>query len=328
MNAKVSIIIPSFNVEKYIFRAIESCLSQTYKNIEIVLIDDGSTDQTFEIESKYKKIDSRIITFKQDNKGVSCARNMGLSICSGDYIIFLDSDDWIENNTIEELIEFQKNNPESFIVTDRYFVIQKNDLSIEKKAPNSGKKDAKISKDQFILRFCNHDFNLQSSCYKIYKKSIIDKHNIRFNEKIYHGEDGLFVFTYMMFCDFVYYFNCPLWNIFDRDGSATKSPYNKKWLTAIDAAQLQISGGGLNKKEIKYLKKYYVERSLMVHSAMLMNDDFVVDNDYFYVCKCIKQYPKEYLIGNNAKAIVYYLASFLPIFIKKGIIIFINNMKK
>ena len=100
---KVSVIIPVYNVEKYLSRCLESVINQTYKNIEIILVNDGSTDNSVQIIGQYK--DSRIKVINKVNGGLSSARNAGLKICTGDYITFVDSDDWIELDMVEFMMK-------------------------------------------------------------------------------------------------------------------------------------------------------------------------------------------------------------------------------
>ena len=98
MEKLVSVIIPAYNIERYISRCLDSIMAQTYNNLEIIVIDDGSKDQTAEILDDYQKRDSRIIVVHKENGGVSSARNNGLDIATGDYISFVDGDDLIESN--------------------------------------------------------------------------------------------------------------------------------------------------------------------------------------------------------------------------------------
>ena len=99
----ISIIVPIYNVELYLEKCIESIINQTYKDIEVILINDGSTDKSGIICDKYAKIDDRIIVLHKENGGVSSARNKGLDIAKGDYIAFVDPDDYIEPNMYEEM---------------------------------------------------------------------------------------------------------------------------------------------------------------------------------------------------------------------------------
>ncbi|MED3820740.1 glycosyltransferase [Priestia aryabhattai] len=102
---KISIIVPVYNVEKYLQRCIKSLIEQTYKNIEIILVNDGSTDGCKEVCESYKKIDSRIILINKENGGLSSARNVGLDAATGEYLAFVDSDDWISTNMYEVLMK-------------------------------------------------------------------------------------------------------------------------------------------------------------------------------------------------------------------------------
>lgn len=102
---KISIIVPVYNVEKYIKKCLDSIVNQTYKNLEIIIINDGSTDDSLSIVEKYQKKDKRILLMNQINQGVSVARNNALKCASGDYIMFIDSDDWLELDTCHKLID-------------------------------------------------------------------------------------------------------------------------------------------------------------------------------------------------------------------------------
>ncbi len=99
----ISIIIPVYNTKKYLERCIESVRNQTYKNLEIILVDDGSTDGTGDLCDEYKKLDSRIVVLHKENGGQGTARNLGINVANGEYIAFVDSDDWIEADMYEEL---------------------------------------------------------------------------------------------------------------------------------------------------------------------------------------------------------------------------------
>ena len=102
---KISIIVPVYQAEKYISKCIESIVNQAYKNLEIILIDDGSTDSSGEICDRYGERDKRIVVVHNPNKGVSDARNCGMDIATGDYITFVDSDDFLEPQMYSEMMQ-------------------------------------------------------------------------------------------------------------------------------------------------------------------------------------------------------------------------------
>ena len=120
MEKLVSIIIPAYNTEKYIGNCIESVIKQTYHNLEVIIVNDGSEDNTLEIITKARLRDNRIVVINQENNGPSAARNAGLKICRGDYVFFLDSDDWLIPNCIEKLISIEKKKKVDIIFFDYY----------------------------------------------------------------------------------------------------------------------------------------------------------------------------------------------------------------
>lgn len=107
---KISIIIPCYNVEKYLHKCLDSVVNQTYRNLEIICVIDGSPDNSFAICEQFAKKDNRMVILEQDNQGLSGARNTGLSVSKGDYIMFLDADDWIEITTCEKAVQRIENN--------------------------------------------------------------------------------------------------------------------------------------------------------------------------------------------------------------------------
>ena len=184
MNSLVSIIIPVYNVEEYLDECLNSAITQTYSNIEIIIVNDGSTDRSTDIIGKYKKKDNRIKVFSINNSGQGKARNIGINNSLGEYIYFLDSDDFIEKQTIEILLNsIQSNhicifNAISFlhesgkIVSSKYFNINENYLKKEIKKGNQ-------------IRYLTPCISPWS---KLYSKKFIQNNKIYFPEGIY-GED-------------------------------------------------------------------------------------------------------------------------------------------
>ena len=259
MEVLVSIIIPTYNVEDYVFRGIESCINQTYKNIEVIVVDDGSTDNTRNIIQKYAKKDNRIKYFFKENNGVSSARNMGLDIANGDYFIFLDSDDWLELDAVEYLVSKNKEYRDYFITGNfKSGYLKNNKIEMEK---NTDETLEIISSKKMCLTFISPKYRIRSSCYKLFSKEIINKNKVRFREDIYHGEDGLFVFEYLLHTEKVLYSTKSLWNVLERPNSASRGKFNKKFFTAITAVEEMIKLSQNNKELEKELKKYLYVRA-------------------------------------------------------------------
>ena len=185
----ISVIVPVYNTEKYLDRCIQSILSQTYIDFELLLINDGSTDSSAAICDKYAELDSRVRVFHKDNSGVSSARNLGLDNAIGEWITFVDSDDWIEHNSFECLIE---NGDSDLIIASMRF-----------------EQSSQIGNFPVLGRLESNDLNLglsknidhysiSSPCSKLFRSNIIQNNEVRFNEKICFGEDALFVKSYLM----------------------------------------------------------------------------------------------------------------------------------
>ena len=180
----VSIIIPVYNVEKYLKKCIKSCLSQSYKNIEVIAIDDGSTDSSAMILDEIQKQEKKLRVIHKKNSGVSSARNTGLDIARGDYIIFVDADDYLSTDAVEYMIGIVKKTHADFGILKNCFT----------------SKDQKQFDDS-ITSITNEDavslllgLDMELGCWnKIYSKSMLEENNIRFNEELFYGEGLYFI---------------------------------------------------------------------------------------------------------------------------------------
>lgn len=187
--SKVSIIVPVYKVEEYLPRCVDSLIGQTYKNIEIILVDDGSPDNSPKMCDEYATKDSRIRVIHKENAGVSEARNTGIDSAKGDYICFVDSDDYVSECMVEKLISSANENDSDMVVVSGYYKAY-TDKIIEVRSGNIEKK-------------CNKDFSVffggtnsfRSSCTTLYKRDTIK--DIRFNSNLKIAEDFLFVIQAM-----------------------------------------------------------------------------------------------------------------------------------
>ena len=175
----VSIIIPVYNVEKYIKQCIESCLNQTYKDIEIIAIDDGSTDSSGIILDEISKKSPKLKVIHKQNNGVSSARNIGIRISKGDYIIFVDSDDYLSEDAVEYMISV-------ITKTNSEFVILKNCFSNINQKQNEDK-IYNITREEAIVLLLG--LKLELGCWnKMYSRKMIMDNNLFFNEELFYGE--------------------------------------------------------------------------------------------------------------------------------------------
>ena len=187
---KISIIIPVYNVGKYLDKNIESLLNQTYTNFEAVYVDDGSTDDSLSIIKKYASKDKRIKVIHIDNHGVSHARNTGLDAVTGDYVTFVDGDDYVDKDYLEYLISLVENDDlEIGIVLEHHI---NDDMTQPKKNYIDVRENIKIIEDIYLNRIFMAVWN------KIYNRKFLNKNNIRFDEKIWYAEGILIFNVYQM----------------------------------------------------------------------------------------------------------------------------------
>lgn len=231
---KISVIVPVYNVESYLPHCLNSILMQTYQNLEIILIDDGSEDKTGEICEEYSAKDNRIIVVHKENGGVSAARNAGLDIASGDYISFVDGDDWLEPNMYEVLhrnaVEYDTEISCCGISQHRL------DGSVNSLADNSV---YLYTQQELIAGFFSLP-DIKETMYgpynKIFKACLLE--NIRFDKRFAIGEDLLFVFECIEHARNVVVDNQPLYHYIKREGSATTSSFSPTKLHYIYVADL------------------------------------------------------------------------------------------
>ena len=171
MNECVSIIVPVYNVEAYLEQCVESIKNQTYKNLEIILIDDGSKDTSGEIADRLCTTDNRIKVIHQQNKGMSSARNYGLDICKGDYICFIDSDDYIRDNFVEELLQACIINSVDMAMCFSFSIKDNKEI-----LSNIKKETEILSSKEMCLRYMDPQYEVVWN--KIFKRNILN--DIRF----------------------------------------------------------------------------------------------------------------------------------------------------
>ena len=208
MNSKVSIIMPAYNSENKIEKSIKSVLNQTYKDYELIIIDNGSKDNTDKICEKYIQINIKY--YKIDIPNVSLARNYGIQKSEGTYITFLDSDDEFKSEFLQEMIDKIK---ESDLVTCGFYEINsKNEKNLEFE---DLKKVKETSDKKMYLEILKENYLFNEVWNKIFKADIIKNNKIMFNEQFDLGEDYLFVLDYIKYVNKFSYLNKCLYNYDD-----------------------------------------------------------------------------------------------------------------
>ena len=216
MNPTVSIIIPVYNAEKTIGRCIDSILNQDYTDFELLLVNDGSADDSGAICDAYAARDSRIRVFHQANSGVSASRNLALDQAQGMYLQFLDSDDWITTDATGSLVQAMEDGPCDMVVSDFYRVVgdrvsQKGDIE----------EDGILSREEYAAHMMENpaDFYYGVLWNKLYRRSIVEKHHLRMNPQISWCEDFMFNLEYIRHAEHFRAIQIPIYYYVKTKGS-------------------------------------------------------------------------------------------------------------
>lgn len=329
-----SIIVPIYNCEKYLSRCIDSILDQTFTDFELILVNDGSKDNSGMICDDYAQKDSRIVVIHKENGGVSSARNMGLRIASGKYISFVDADDTIDKQFLSTLID--ENIDVDLIICgfteiDSYSNVATNNLYNIPSEQIFNFSEIKTH----IISSTYTSSNLTNSCWnKLYKKSIIDDHNLTFvNRK--RGEDWLFNIEYLQVINSAIYHNLPLYKYHRNNTSAMSNLLENQislWIEnriirqdLIDKYELSINEKLYNTVWIKKVLQYIYELYYFSNPNKVIITKKIINNGEF-----ILALNNTELVGLNNKVLVFFLKlkSFILIRSYLCVICFIRKLFK
>lgn len=224
---KYSIIIPIFNSSKYLNKCIESVLNQTFTDFELILVDDGSTDDSLSFCKMYKNSDSRIRVFHKENGGVSSARNFGIKKAKGEKILFFDSDDFVELNALDVIDSY-----DSDLVVFNSSIEKNKTIQIEKESLEYDFFCGKLMKELLF-----------SACNKVFLAKIIRDNCIQFDEKIKIGEDMLFLYDYIKAINTIQIINNNLYHYEIRSDSTmnnSKRDYLMDYISTFEALKYRI----------------------------------------------------------------------------------------
>lgn len=236
--SKISIIIPVYNTGEYLPKCIYSIIQQTYKDLEIIIIDDGSKKGTAEICDSLAKEDNRIIVYHKKNEGVSIARNFGIGKASGEYIGFVDSDDWIDFDMYENLIKKIKKFNVDMVMCDATTIF--NDNSSEQDTFNTLSESKLITKEEINSQML---FEIAGSAWRcLYRRANLINYKIKFPSGLKFSEDRIFNLNAIGNSKRIYYLKKSLYNRYVRKGSAVNSyyPEMKNILERIDNESINV----------------------------------------------------------------------------------------
>lgn len=313
MQPLLSIIVPIYNVEQYVDRCIQSILNQTYQNLEIILVDDGATDCSGAIADSYAAKDKRIKVFHKENGGLSDARNYGLEHVTGDYILFIDSDDFIVNIMCERLITVASSNNADIVSCNYYIYRGDDDISIHNMSVQD---DKRTFTGMDMLRYYllkTEPFDLNVVWNKIFKLDLFNGvEPVRF-PKGRVQEDNFTIFRLFLNANSIVTVNEPLYYYVQRAGSIMAN-FTRRFMIDTIESHMYMSDYLMNhcssvKNELQlYLLNSYVELSRRVCANKCKKEcndlliqykhyvlDHTADTSHNPLWKC-KQYIKRLLV--------------------------------
>ncbi len=321
-NIKISIIVPFYNSEKTIGKCVESIINQTCSNWELILVDDGSKDKSLEICNKFKKNDERIKILLQENRGVSAARNNGLKNATAEYIIFVDSDDYVDSKLIEVIAKNIEKAEYNFdLLVFGYYTYKKGNLQSKEQLEN-----AFLHEKESILKYVGDikKFHLFAIIYgKVFRKSIISSKNLFFRTNMDVGEDTCFVLDYISKINDMIVIDDCLYYV-EMQSNNTKLPRNINNIFEINKSISETFNGKEYTKEKSNM--YFRNYKIIINWAVIRNINIndlctkILDSNEF------KEINKKYLTSKYDK-LIYDLIKYNKIKILKKVIKIKNKLK-
>jgi len=321
MQQLISIIIPVYKVENFLNRCVESARSQTYVNLEIILVDDGSPDKCPDICDKYLELDNRIKVIHKNNGGLSDARNAGVKVAKGDYIFFLDSDDWIHSKTIEIMVNsINKYNAE--LVVCNYSIEE--DFINEENCDINMIHFEELKSNQALMNMYSNDAFI-TAWGILLKKELAEK--IPFPKGKIH-EDEFTTYKYYLSSEKILYIDFPFYKYFRRIDSIMGEKFNIRRFDCLEALRERIEY--FDRVNELQLLKLTVERYIDLSLWMLNNiennkNDRKLYNKELNILKIIiKKYSKRIELDFNRFSYLYKKIDPAPIYYFKKLV---NNKK-
>lgn len=297
MEPLVSIIVPIYNVEQYIEECIKSIVNQTLTQIEIILVNDGTKDDSINKIKKYIDNDDRIILINKENGGLSSARNKGLEIAKGDYILFIDSDDYIDTDMVQEMYESMSSNDLDIVMCGYKRV--ENEKVYEVHPPIESNI---IFNKEDIIKIVEQGHNTKSIWFvwrNMYRKDILTKNSLTFNEDIKFGEDSVFNMNSFLSSNKIMSIDKCLYNYRLNPNSLTQSKHKPNLEENVMLQYCEkikiVKDYNLNKGTTKKINIYFI-----VHSLNILIDNIYKGNNRDAVEK-LKDIRKHYIVNKALK---------------------------
>lgn len=294
-NNLITVVVPVYNMGHLLPKSIDCLLSQTYENYEILIINDGSTDNSGAVCDEIAKQDKRIRVIHKENGGISSARNCGIENANGEHIIFPDPDDFVENNYLKLFIDL-KTEYQTDLEICGHFVDDDNKSVVHNK---NGKKTL-IDKETAINILMRPDAFCGFSWNKLYQVDIIKKNGLRFDEELGMAQDLHFTFRYLLYCDKVVYDPTPTYHYYQHIGGVTnaKSPLSKRKLSGLKTYEkiAELAGDTYSKAKNSALSTVF---NMSMHFIYIYYQSKMQDKELLKKLKCNLQTYKKYFFSDE-----------------------------
>ena len=269
---KISVIIPIYNVEKYIRECIESILNQTFRNIEVIAVNDGSNDNSIKIVEEYLS-DRRLKIINKENGGAPSARNIGMKTARGEYVYFIDSDDFIEKDVLEIL--YKNSESEKMDIVCSCFSFYNDKTKKEKKAKFTFPFEEKINKGYYFL-YNGEEINIWN---RLYRKKFLEKYNFRFIENIIHDDQDFGFKTILLAENIKYVENYGYKYRVGREGSIMSSQKREKSLKSVQILKKELKNffSNIQLNEFQKIRVYFKLLSLEFWEKELKNEKIIAE---------------------------------------------------
>ena len=263
MHTKVSVVVPIYNVGKFLKQCVESLCQQTYRDLEIILVNDGSTDNCLEICNEFQALDSRIVVINQRNKGLVGARKEGVRRATGDYLAYVDGDDWVEPNIYKHMVDCATKHDVDVVIGGHLEDFPGRVEELQNVIP-PGLYEAEQLRERVFNRMLCTDYFSQFGIFsyvwgKLYKRKLVKYHQLQVDENIHIGEDAACLYPSLLVSNKIYISNQALYHYRQRTDSLIKTPVSdevKKARYLYQFLYQKFSESGHSKSLLVQLEKF------------------------------------------------------------------------
>lgn len=327
ISGMISVIVPVYKTESYLAKCIDSILNQTYTNLEVILVDDGSPDEAGVICDQYAQKDSRVRVIHQANQGVSAARNTGLAVANGEYISFIDSDDWIDPFTYQEVIADIESHQTDGVFFGLNRIDEENNI-IDVWSSKQSEVVDNLTAIRLMYGMAETPTHGCGPCNKLFRKSVLEKY--RFTKDLCVGEDALFFTEVILACRWIYLNSNAYYQYLQHTESASHQPeLSRQKMDRIRAWQRMAEVVKSDCKQLYRKARANVFRYgvLMTYYAYLSEKSIPKDLREM-IAACWRDYlfcEKKYILG-RLKYMVTYI--FIRLHVSKTLVSYVFNMSR